>query len=59
MTLAIVIGVGILGLIIVAGIYASRGMRQANAQKPKPDGSGTDGAGGDGCAADGGGDGGD
>jgi hypothetical protein len=53
MTLAIIIGVGLLGMFIVAGIYASRGMRKANEGKKGPDGSGADGPDG----ADGGGDG--
>lgn len=56
MTLAIIIGIAILGFIVVAGLSASRSMNQDGGKKG-PDGSGTDGAGGDGGGgADGGGD---
>ncbi len=55
MTLAIIIGIAILGFIIVAGLSASRSMNQGGGKKG-PDGSGTDGAAGGGDGADGGGD---
>ena len=54
MTLAILIGVALLGALIIAGLYASRAMHKANEKEPKPDGSGADGPGGDGAGADGG-----
>lgn len=57
MAMAIIIGVGILGLLLVLAVYASRLMRKRDTKGPRPDGSGADAPGGDG-AGGGGGDGG-
>jgi hypothetical protein len=54
MTMAIVFGVVILGLIIIAGIYVSRAMREGDANKPQPDGSGAEGPDGDSGGGEGG-----
>ena len=53
MTLAIVIGVALLGLLVIAGLYTSRAMQKADEKKPKPDGSGADGPDGDSGGGDG------
>ena len=54
---AIIIGVAILGLLLAAGVVASRAMRKGETKDPTIDGSGADGSAGDGADGPGGGDG--